>query len=132
LPPDLLAAFRATLEEISDSDLLIHLVDAVNPRWQQQLESVERILTELKFGQIPRLTVFNKADLIDREAMEAILRQASQSGAREVVAISANQPPSLRPMLEHASAFPALNLVDQSEGQTQSEEEIEYAAQSSR
>ena len=49
LPPDLLAAFRATLEEISDSDLLIHLVDASNPRWQQQLESVERILSELKF-----------------------------------------------------------------------------------
>ncbi len=37
LPPDLLAAFRATLEEISDSDLLIHLVDASNPRWEQQL-----------------------------------------------------------------------------------------------
>jgi GTP-binding protein HflX len=130
LPPDLLAAFRATLEEISDSDLLIHLVDAVNPRWQQQLESVERILTELNFGQIPRLTVFNKADLIDREAMEAILRQASQSGAREVVAISANEPLTVRPMLERASAFLARNLVDQPEAQTQSEEEIEYAAQS--
>jgi GTP-binding protein HflX len=130
LPPDLLAAFRATLEEISDSDLLIHLVDAVNPRWQQQLESVERILTELKFGQIPRLTVFNKADLIDREAMEAILRQASQSGAREVVAISATEPPSVRPMLERASAFLARNLVDQPEGHAQPDEEVEYAAQS--
>jgi GTP-binding protein HflX len=43
LPPDLLAAFRATLEEISDSDLLLHLIDAANPRWLQQLESVERI-----------------------------------------------------------------------------------------
>ena len=129
LPPDLLAAFRATLEEISDSDLLIHLVDAVNPRWQQQLESVERILTELNLGQIPRLTVFNKADLLDREAIESILRQASQSGAREVVAISATTPQTLRPMLERASAFLARNLVDQPEGQTPSEEESEYVTQ---
>ena len=129
LPPDLLAAFRATLEEISDSDLLIHLVDAVNPRWQQQLESVERILGELNFGQIPRLTVFNKADLLDRDSIESILRQASQSGARDVAAVSATAPQTLRPMLERASAFLARDLVDQPEGQTQSEEEVEYVAQ---
>jgi GTP-binding protein HflX len=125
LPPDLLAAFRATLEEISGSDLLIHLVDAVNPRWQQQLESVERILGELSFSQIPRLTVFNKADLIDRDAMEAILRQAAQSGARDVVDISATDPQTLRPMLERASALLARNLVDRPDNQRQ--EEIEYA-----
>jgi GTP-binding protein HflX len=129
LPPDLLAAFRATLEEISDSDLLIHLVDAVNPRWQQQLESVERILGQLEFTQIPRLTVFNKADLIDREALEAILRQASQSGEREVVAVCATEPQTLRPMLEHVSALLALNLTGQSDATTQSPEEAEYAAQ---
>jgi GTP-binding protein HflX len=129
LPPDLLAAFRATLEEISDSDLLIHLVDAVNPRWQQQLESVERILTELKLGQIPRLTVLNKTDLLDREAIEAILRQASQSGARDVVAVSATKPQTVRPMLEHASALLARNLVDAPGNHEPTEEEIEFAAQ---
>jgi GTPase len=128
LPPDLLAAFRATLEEISDSDLLIHLVDAVNPRWQQQLESVERILGQLEFTQIPRLTVFNKADLIDREAVEAILRQASQSGERDVTSVSATEPQTLRPMLERASAILARNLTGQPDEQTQSQEEIEYAA----
>jgi GTP-binding protein HflX len=129
LPPDLLAAFRATLEEISDSDLLIHLVDAVNPRWQQQLESVERILGQLEFAQIPRLTVFNKADLVDRDAMESILRQASQSGERDVSAISATRPQTLRLMLERASAILARNLVGEQKGSTQSQEEIEYAAQ---
>lgn len=129
LPPDLLAAFRATLEEISDSDLLIHLVDAVNPRWQQQLESVERILGQLEFTQIPRLTVFNKVDLIDREALEAILRQASQSGERDVTAVSATEPQSLRPMLERASAILARNLTGQPDEPAQSQEEIEYAAQ---
>ncbi len=129
LPPDLLAAFRATLEEISDSDLLIHLVDAVNPRWQQQLESVERILGQLEFTQIPRLTVFNKADLIDHEALEAILRQASQSGERDVTAVSATQPQTLRPMLERASAILARNLTGQPDDAAQSQEETEYAAQ---
>jgi GTP-binding protein HflX len=129
LPPDLLAAFRATLEEISDSDLLIHLVDAVNPRWQQQLESVERILTELKLGQIPRLTVLNKADRLDREAIESIVRQASQSGARDVTAISATKPQTLRPMLEHASTLLSRNLVDAPGSHEPTQEEIEFAAQ---
>src|SRR5205807_10090322 len=81
LPPDLIAAFRATLEEISDSDLLIHHVDASNPRLRQQLESVERILGELGHTGIPRLVAFNKADLLPPEDRESILRQASQDGA---------------------------------------------------
>jgi GTP-binding protein HflX len=128
LPPDLLAAFRATLEEISDSNLLIHLVDAVNPRWQQQLESVERILGELNFAQIPRLTVFNKVDLLDRDSIESILRQASQSDAREVAAVSATRPQSLRPMLERASAILARDLIYDPDAQAPSQEDNEYAA----
>jgi GTP-binding protein HflX len=133
LPPDLLAAFRATLEEISDSDLLIHLVDASNPRWQQQLESVERILSELHYEQIPRLVVFNKADLVDEVSMEAILRQASQNGARECLKISALEPQSLRPMLERIGALLARDLVDQKSStrkQTETEEQVELAARS--
>jgi GTP-binding protein HflX len=125
LPPDLLAAFRATLEEISDSDLLIHLVDAANPRWEQQLQSVERILGELKYNQIPRLTVFNKADLLDASAVESILRQASQRGAPEPVAVSATDSKTLRPMLERASAILARDLVARPE----EKEEAEYVAQ---
>src|SRR6202007_854068 len=66
LPPDLLAAFRSTLEEIAGSRLLVHLVDASNPRWQQQIASVDAILTELEFNQLPRLLVFNKMDLLNR------------------------------------------------------------------
>ncbi|HEX8846289.1 MAG TPA: GTPase HflX [Pyrinomonadaceae bacterium] len=129
LPPDLLAAFRATLEEISESQLLIHLVDAANPRWQQQLESVERILGELNFGKIPRLVVFNKADLLDRNSLESILRQASQSGALKVIAISATEPQTLRPMLESVSAILARDLLEKPGGHSRQQEEVEYAAQ---
>jgi GTPase len=126
LPPDLLAAFRATLEEISDSNLLIHLVDASNPRWEQQLQSVERILGELNFNQIPRLTVFNKADLLEPSAVESILRQGAQKGEPEPVAVSATDSKSLRPLLERASAILARDLIARPEDHTQ--EEAEYVA----
>jgi GTP-binding protein HflX len=133
LPPDLLAAFRATLEEISDSDLLIHLVDASNPRWPQQLESVERILSELHYEGIPRLVVFNKADLVERDSMEAVIRQASENGARECLRISALEPQTMRPMLERIGALLARDLVDQKSSnhrQAETEEQVEFAAQS--
>ncbi len=111
LPPDLIAAFRATLEEISDSNLLIHLVDASNPRWTQQVESVERILSDLELGQIPRLIVFNKADLVEKDDLAAMMRAASQGGTRESIAVSALEPQSLRPMLERAGEILARDLV---------------------
>jgi GTP-binding protein HflX len=111
LPPDLLAAFRATLEEIDDSDLLIHLVDASNSRWQQQLDSVEKILNELGHTSIPRLTVFNKADLVDAQSIEAILRQAAQGGERECLAVAATNPSTLRPMLERIGSMMARDLT---------------------
>jgi GTPase len=131
LPPDLLSAFRATLEEISDSDLLINLVDASNPRSLQQLESVERILGELNFSSVPRLLVFNKADLVDSSTMEAMMRQASQNGARECISISATDAGTLRPMLEKAGAMLARNLVEQPgvPSEPLAEEVEEYAAQ---
>ena len=109
LPPDLLSAFRATLEEISDSSLLIHAVDISNPRWPQQIESVNRILIDLHLSEIPVILALNKADLIDPESMEAIVRQAQISG-NEMVAISAINPQSLEPLLEKAGFALARNL----------------------
>ena len=70
LPKDLLAAFKATLEEMEESDLLIHLVDASSPQLENQIASVNRILGELQLDALPRLLVFNKADLIDPEELE--------------------------------------------------------------
>jgi GTP-binding protein HflX len=111
LPPDLIAAFRATLEEIDDSDLLIHLIDASNPRWQQQLESVERILGDLGHTDIPRVVAFNKSDLLSSDDLDALLRQACRVGQRECIAVSALKPDSLRPLLEHAGAILARDLT---------------------
>jgi GTP-binding protein HflX len=64
LPKDLLAAFRSTLEEIQESDLVVHLVDGSHPDQAAQIAAVERILRELGYGEIPRLLVFNKADVL--------------------------------------------------------------------
>ena len=116
LPPDLIAAFRATLEEISDSTLLIHLIDAANPRWEQQLESVEKILADLELGPIPRVVVFNKADLVDPETLDSYLRQTCQTASRQCVAVSATDPRSLRPMLEMAGAILARDLTGNAPG----------------
>jgi GTP-binding protein HflX len=100
LPPGLLSAFRATLEEIGDSTLLIHLVDISNPRWPQQIQSVQRILEELHIAQIPTLVALNKADLVDTETLQGISRQLTQGGEREVVAVTATERKTLPPLLE--------------------------------
>ena len=113
LPPDLLSAFRATLEEIAGSSLLIHAVDVSNPRWLQQVQSVKRILVELNFADIPVILALNKADLMGKDAVEAAVRQA-QFEATEVVVISAIREASLAPLLERAGAILARNLAAQS------------------
>ncbi|MFN2513036.1 MAG: GTPase HflX [Pyrinomonadaceae bacterium] len=117
LPPDLLSAFRATLEEISESRLLIHLVDASNPRFAQQIESVERILRELKLAEIPTVLALNKADLVEADTMQAVLRQVTQEGAGEAVAISATDARSIEPLLEKAGAVLARNLTSRTAGE---------------
>lgn len=105
LPPDLLSAFRSTLEEISGSRLLIHLVDASNPRWHQQIASVDRILAQLDFQTIPRLVVFNKTDLVTGDNLQAMMRKILVESGQVAVAISALDRRTLQPMLNHIDEF---------------------------
>jgi GTPase len=63
LPPDLVAAFRATLEETVDADLLLHVIDAHDDQHDEQAAEVNRILQEIGAGDIPQLEVYNKIDL---------------------------------------------------------------------
>jgi GTP-binding protein HflX len=62
LPKDLVAAFRATLEELREADLLVHVLDASNPDWPRQQAAVDAVLHELELDAVPRLLVFNKVD----------------------------------------------------------------------
>jgi GTPase len=62
LPTSLVAAFRATLEEIGTADLLLHVVDGSDPHWESQERTVEKILEELALSKLPRVTAYNKMD----------------------------------------------------------------------
>jgi len=104
LPEALVAAFRATLEEISDSDLLVHVVDASNPRALHQIESVDKILTDLSFNRIPQIIVLNKADLIPPAEVETLRRQIGLDKDATCVAISANARETLKPFVEQMAA----------------------------
>ncbi|MBC8120560.1 MAG: GTPase HflX, partial [Gemmatimonadaceae bacterium] len=67
LPPQLLNAFRATLEEVTEADALLHVVDLSNPAWMNHIQAVQRILESLPVATGPQLLVFNKVDQADPE-----------------------------------------------------------------
>jgi len=77
LPADLVNAFRATLEELGDAHLLLHVVDAGDPRQDAQVAAVESILRDLGLDTKPRLLVFNKADKLPPGQAAALAHQAS-------------------------------------------------------
>lgn len=84
LPHQLVEAFRSTLEEASDSDLLLHVVDASHPDPQGQIHAVREVLGDVDTGDIPELLVFNKVDLADETVVTAL--RAEYPGARFVSA----------------------------------------------
>jgi GTP-binding protein HflX len=96
LPAELLKAFAATLEELQEADLLVHVIDLSNPSFREQIQVVEELLRELKLSEIPCLKVFNK---IDRENVgEQLLATARQEG----VVVSALDAATFAPFLERA------------------------------
>jgi GTP-binding protein HflX len=64
LPHQLVEAFKATLEELEYADLLLHVIDVSNPEWKQQAQVVESLILELGAGELPRIDVYNKSDLV--------------------------------------------------------------------
>ncbi len=67
LPTTLVAAFRSTLEEVSEADLLLHVVDSSSPDYNNHEETVQKLLKDLKMDHIPQLTVYNKMDVVHHE-----------------------------------------------------------------
>ncbi|MBI2247669.1 MAG: GTPase HflX [Armatimonadetes bacterium] len=84
LPTQLVAAFRATLEEVTEADLLVHVIDAGHPDWQEQVESVHEALDELDAGDKPVIHAVNKTDLLPQIEARRILHEVGEG-----VAISA-------------------------------------------
>ena len=94
LPAELMGAFRATLEELHDADLLLHVADLGSPTLERQVAAVEDILRELELDRLPRLLVLNKADLVD--PTQATVVSARLGG----LAVSAVRPDTLLPLLD--------------------------------
>ena len=99
LPKDLMAAFKATLEELEDADLLLHIVDISNPRFEQHMASVENILKELSLSDKPRLMVFNKMDKASMVEIENIVSRYN------AVAVSALNLDTLLPLLNAVEQY---------------------------
>jgi GTP-binding protein HflX len=95
LPPELVAAFRATLEELQDADALVHVVDASHPSLEEHIDAVERILGELEVADRPTVLALNKVDRTEGgRALEALVTR------RQGVAISAATGKGLPDLLE--------------------------------
>ncbi|MCA9512720.1 MAG: GTPase HflX [Myxococcales bacterium] len=99
LPPELVDAFRATLEELEDASLLLHVVDASAEDFERRIEAVHRVLREIGLGDLPELLVFNKIDALEPGAGEALARR---HGA---VAVSAVDRTGLGELLARAGAM---------------------------
>ncbi|WP_018660238.1 GTPase HflX [Heyndrickxia acidiproducens] len=67
LPTTLIAAFRSTLEEVKEADLLLHIVDSANPDYDNHQKTVQQLLSELEMDHLPQLTVYNKMDIRDSD-----------------------------------------------------------------
>jgi len=75
LPIHLVDAFRATLEEVQEADLIVHVVDAAHPQVESQIKAVESVLADLSVIHKPRITVFNKIDLLEHRSRVDLLQQ---------------------------------------------------------
>ena len=97
LPHHLVASFRATLEETAEADLLLHIIDASAPTWEEQRIVVEQVLDELGVGDRPRLLVFNKIDLLAEEELLALQERIGRL-VKAAVFVSAVHDGGLEPL----------------------------------
>ena len=84
LPHGLVAAFQATLQEAVDADLLLHVVDAANPHYPEQIQQVQKVLREIGADEIPQILVFNKLDAMNPEARPGVLKDSYDLEGRQV------------------------------------------------
>jgi len=94
LPKDLMVAFRATLEELEDADLLLHIIDISNPRYEEQIKSVEKILSELNLQNTATIRVLNKMDRVSPQTGIRLSRKLKG------IAISARSKTTLMPLID--------------------------------
>jgi len=108
LPHDLVAAFRATLEETREADLLLHIIDFADPDWSEKEKAVQRVLEEIGAEEVPILKVMNKVDLLN-DIETGIIR--SDKSIQEV-RVSAKQERGIEQLLQAISELLAGDRID--------------------
>jgi GTP-binding protein HflX len=112
LPPALIAAFRATLEEVQEASLLLHVTDISNPHHAEQDAEVEKVLTDLGVGDRPRLLVCNKIDRLPEKELEDLQASSRNAGMDGKVLVSALKGIGLEELLRRMdSAVPVDEVV---------------------
>ncbi len=101
LPHELVDAFHSTLEEVSASQLLLHVIDLLDPEITERVGQVERVLDAIGAGDIPRLRVYNKADLIEASSFRSFVNGSNDRGLR----ISASTGKGLEELVETVGAL---------------------------
>ena len=125
LPHGLIDAFAATLQEAADADLLLHVVDGANPDYLEQIEQVQRVLSEIGAADVPQILVFNKLDAIEKASWplhlrdKFELRDAFEGASRSVerVFVSAQSGEGV-PLLRELLASQAASLSQEEIPQT--------------
>jgi len=106
LPHELMTAFRATLEELENADLLLHVIDIHHPQYQKQVRSVERILEELDLSHIPTLRVLNKKDRLKPDDL------ATRVNILKGVPIAAIDSQTLHPLIDAMDQYFTVGRLD--------------------
>jgi GTP-binding protein HflX len=104
LPTTLIAAFRATLEEVASADVILHVVDATHPNMLQHIEAVEDTLAEIEVPGVPRILVWNKIDLLEGELADTALPDRTYVGSAQVSALRHKGIDNLLEVIESAVA----------------------------
>lgn len=94
LPKDLMVAFRATLEELENADLFVHVIDSSHPLFKKHIASVDKIIQELNLSHIPCIRALNKKDLLNQVTIEKYAREF------EALSISAYDRSTFAPLIE--------------------------------
>ncbi len=100
LPHHLVASFRATLEEATEADLLLHVIDASHPGWEEQRFVVEEVLADLGMNEHPTVLVFNKTDRLTHDEEEALRASSASYRGTPAVFVSTVEAGALEPLRE--------------------------------
>jgi GTP-binding protein HflX len=111
LPTELVAAFRATLDEVTEADVILHVLDISHPAAHDHFAATNAVLEELEALEKPLMLALNKCDLLDSGTLDGIVRRSSWTPYTEVVRVSALRRQGLDSLLHAIQRVTATELV---------------------